>query len=1264
MSVKRCERRWVRMYAAGVLTLPLVGSPLAWGAASSKAAPHLPASTQMDLLLNSARQAYNDKNFAFAADRFREALRMGPGKLDAAAARYGLGLTLLEGPGKDYPGAIAALTAAAAVSSLPERPYALYHLGIAQRGLAEQGLAQSPPNAAAAQVNLTHAATSFSAAADAFARVLAATSNAPTRATVIDWIARARCDQAEILLRIGRPSAAALISDNLLKDPNLKASRYRPLALYYNGYANFALRSYNAAGRALALLAPFDQPDIGPHVRYLLGRTHHLSGERPEAMSQYQALLLAFVQQRAAAAEALKNPAALKDKPQEIARLQALVNSAPDYVPRAAYYLGLIHIEQGQFEPALATFAASLQHLPNSPVAAETRLQLGLCQVALQKWPEAVATLSPLQDHPALSDQALRQLAKAQLGAAGPLQGPAYAQGLANAIQSLKKASDRLQGLLGSDPEAKLRRPVLLVDLGDMLQRGGQYAEAAAVYAQAVKAAGNLPLAEQALSRQIIALQLAGQYAASDQYATRFQQLHPKSPLLPEVLLRQAENALLTAIPAAPGSEAGRRNYAEAIRRFQVALKQSPEGRFAILAKQGIATAYYQMGQYEQAAEVLSSIPDHERTGDLSSVNYLQADCLLRTLPEKADDALAAAMLIEQLTTACTMFDSFAVSRENEPVCVDPLLKVAYCRQRIADMILDPVEQRTALALARRTCLETYAKFPTHPLAPTLLVQAAQCSAKIDRGPATVAQLAKFQAEPLKSSPIAPLALILLGDSMRATGKSAEAVNLLTQVRKDSEASLLKDPSRSQWVPVLQYSLALALKESGNFAEARQLFQSIAQSFPKRPEATEVIWREAQIQKDQAIAKVQASRQALLAASAPEARAAAQKAFEAALKELTAAAQTLAAQAANLAKKLPDSQVPAHMNYDAAWCWRSIAEIEIDLARRKLQADAQAKLQPNAPPNPAPVAKFAPDIPLAAIALQPAEAQARASYKAVIDAAPASALANDARLELAELHLQRDQQDAAAAVLKELLETDPPQDMADKVRLRVGELYLAKNNPKAALAQFLAVTQTRQSSAIFYAREGAAEALTQLGDWNGVVQQLLPLVQGQPLQVIRGARDRAIFRLAQAYQQLGQVDQARAVLEVLVARFPASPLVHEARLSLGQAYQALKQPDKALAVYAEIPRRTGSELAAKALLQTGLIRLEQKQPAEALKNFLTIVYSYDYPQWTAPALCEAARVQMELKKPAEAKALLQRVLKDHPATPWAELAGKRLTEIK
>src|SRR5688500_10510649 len=88
---------------------------------------HTPAQVPPDqaaaMLLDSGRRAYNEKNHAFAATRFREFLTKFAGHREAPAARYGLALCLLEGPERDYKTAAEQLQQIAGNREMPEYPF-------------------------------------------------------------------------------------------------------------------------------------------------------------------------------------------------------------------------------------------------------------------------------------------------------------------------------------------------------------------------------------------------------------------------------------------------------------------------------------------------------------------------------------------------------------------------------------------------------------------------------------------------------------------------------------------------------------------------------------------------------------------------------------------------------------------------------------------------------------------------------------------------------------------------------------------------------------------------------------------------------------------------------------------------------------------------------------------------------------------------------------------------------------------------------------
>ncbi|HEX5273296.1 MAG TPA: hypothetical protein VFW33_22520, partial [Gemmataceae bacterium] len=216
----------------------------------SRSAAQVPPDQAAEMILTSARRAYNEKNYPFAAQRFKEFLDKYGNHKEAPSARYGLALALLDGPERDYPRALDALQPLAGAKDFGDHPFVLYYLGVAQRGLGVRELAQAeakpqeaPQHRNAANGRFDEAARQFAAAVTAFtARVKdAVPAGAKELPVDLEWAARARCDQAEMLLRTRRTKEAHATAAPFVKDDLLKKSRYRTLGLYYHGTASFLL---------------------------------------------------------------------------------------------------------------------------------------------------------------------------------------------------------------------------------------------------------------------------------------------------------------------------------------------------------------------------------------------------------------------------------------------------------------------------------------------------------------------------------------------------------------------------------------------------------------------------------------------------------------------------------------------------------------------------------------------------------------------------------------------------------------------------------------------------------------------------------------------------------------------------------------------------------------------------------------------------------------------------------------------------------------
>jgi TolA-binding protein len=350
------------------------------------------------------------------------------------------------------------------------------------------------------------------------------------------------------------------------------------------------------------------------------------------------------------------------------------------------------------------------------------------------------------------------------------------------------------------------------------------------------------------------------------------------------------------------------------------------------------------------------------------------------------------------------------------------------------------------------------------------------------------------------------------------------------------------------------------------------------------------------------------------------------------------------------------------MLYDAAWGYREVGESEIVTARAKLQQQRLKKLEPEDKKQAAAIVPV-PEVSRADIKVQPSEAKAHAQYKALIEAFAEAPLATDARLELAELLAGRDDHDAAVKLLEEAIDKEPPAELTEKIHLLLGTCYAAKKDYKGALAQFDAVAQNDKSPFLAQAHYRAGEALLAMKEYTKAAARLAVFRDQQPFQNLAGLTDRALLRLGHAYAGLKQWDQSRQAHEQVAARFANCPWVHEARYGIGIALLNKKDYDNAVNFFTQVTSATATETAARAQFQIGQCRLEQKRYDDAATAFLVVPFTYDYPEWTAAALCEAGRAYADAKQTRQAEKWLRRVIKNHPKSKWAEVAQKQLDAL-
>lgn len=1255
------------------LSRGLLALPVALAAVAALAQQPMPPEQQAEQALTAGQNALKAGDTNTAAAKFNEVVQKFGNTKAAVGAKFGLAGLQLTSDAPDVAKAVELLKSPAEDGGFADRGAAMYQLAVCQRilGIRELEKPNAKPAEAkqAADAKFGEALRWFVAARDWYAN-----------AKQDDWAARARCDQAEVELRMGRSKEARGTAEPFGKDPALAKNPHRPLGLYLFGLACFLEKDYPAAFRALTPADVAKQPVYGLHARYLTARVHHLQDEKAEASVHYDAVLAEYEKAKAAAAEAVKDPNKFKGQPFELARLKTLATGpAPEHVAGAAFHTAGLKYEAGKFNDALEKFQAFIKGNEKDPLAADAALRVGLCQVQLKQFDDAVKTLAPIAEKtPRLADQALFWLGKAQFGQAlnvDPVNPPGERdRRIKEGLDTLRKGADKAKEMAqqNTDPDARARRYDMLFELGDSLQTAKQPKDAAAVYEQLWNENNQLPALrrEEVLQRLVTALGAAGEYQRSDDRAAEFGRTFPQSTLTAAVAFRQAENSYARALDVAKlndrnKAEELKQKYTEAAGKFKEVVSKYPEFERANHARLGAAVCLSQLDKLDDAAKLLEGIPGPDRTGEVALAAYLLADILLRQTPLKVgDDALEENKAREKLTAAAGMFDSFAAGSPKAPEAANALLKLGYCQKRLGATLADVNERNQVLQKARDAFEKVRKDYPKDPLVGVATIELAKVKAlQGDRGGAVTDLRNMLAAEATKNDRSAPLAALHLAALLREENKAVEAAKVLADARKQYEPALAADKERADWVPLLKYHQAVAQMETGYAADARKLFDEVAQAAKDKPVGAEATLRAGQCRLIEGRKQINDGLQARAAAgNDPGKKAAAEQQIQQGRTAIFDTAELWVRRCDELKQPLPGEPARGRMLYDAAWAYRELAAEEILQATEQARKDAQAKLPPNSPPVALPKGKVPPTR---------CEQKAFDAYKKLGDEFPDAALAVEARLEYAELLAERDAHADAVKVLKEALDKEPTDrpvstETTERIRLRLGGCLFATKQYADAAKQFDAVAGNERSGVRAQALYRSGESHAAAGQPAKAVEKLLPFRDKQEYQQIGGVSDRAVLRLGFAQIGAKKADDAKGTFEVFLTRFgPQNPFAPEVRYGLGLVHQAKGSHDEAVKAFEAVTAATQSEVAAKAQLQIGQCRMAQKKYADAASAFLLVPYTYDYPDLGFAATLEAARAFEEDKKPAEAEKLLNKVIKDAPADgEWQKAAKERLGKLK
>ncbi|HUG89192.1 MAG TPA: tetratricopeptide repeat protein [Planctomycetaceae bacterium] len=152
--------------------------------------------------------------------------------------------------------------------------------------------------------------------------------------------------------------------------------------------------------------------------------------------------------------------------------------------------------------------------------------------------------------------------------------------------------------------------------------------------------------------------------------------------------------------------------------------------------------------------------------------------------------------------------------------------------------------------------------------------------------------------------------------------------------------------------------------------------------------------------------------------------------------------------------------------------------------------------------------------------------------------------------------------------------------------------------------------------------------------------------------------------LAEAHVQLKQYDAVKAVVDELAARHADEPALHQAHEILGRSYKNQALFNEARAAFQKVlddPHSRGTETAAKAQLMIAETWWNQQKYDLAQREYLKVYHLHTkHPAWQAPALLQAALCDEQLGHWQNAIDAYEELIRKFPRTEPAAKAADRL----
>jgi len=250
----------------------------------------------------------------------------------------------------------------------------------------------------------------------------------------------------------------------------------------------------------------------------------------------------------------------------------------------------------------------------------------------------------------------------------------------------------------------------------------------------------------------------------------------------------------------------------------------------------------------------------------------------------------------------------------------------------------------------------------------------------------------------------------------------------------------------------------------------------------------------------------------------------------------------------------------------------------------------------------------------------------------------------------------------AQAAYQRLLDACPGSDLSDEAQYKIAWSLLKQEKTQAALPYFMqAAAQASLPAVAADARFQAGRLSLESGDAGQAATVLEPFRTQYPEADNAAA---ALVLLGRADAELKQNEQALAVYQLVLTRYPKDLAVADAWLGLARLYRQQKAIDKALDALARCLATATGAVGAEAQFELAACYQQKGDTKRAIEEFLKVSILYPDPQWAAHATYNVGQCHEQLGDKESSIKAYKLIGRDYPTQqPWAGQAEARLKAL-